>query len=240
MDQQKWDKTCMKLAYDVAEHSTCLRRKVGAVISKDNRIIATGFNGAPEGIPHCRKCLRDIENVPSGQRHELSRAVHAEMNAIIQCALHGVSPEDATIYVTVTPCSMCLKVLINARIKRIVVDRDIYPDKLTKDLLNDSGIVLEVLDTPKPKNTTDDNIRTLLCMEHELAKISPIPVADHGSISISKYNDIISSVDDMRELMKESKSKCPLTDYRPNFYFNTDTYVSPECSIHIINDKVLK
>lgn len=149
MDIKKWDKTCMDLAYSVAEHATCLRRKVGAVVSKDGRIIATGFNGAPERIPHCTTCLRDELKVPSGERHELSRAVHAEMNAIIQCALNGVSPEGATIYITVTPCSMCLKVLINARIKRIVIDSDTYPDKLTKELLDQRGIILEVLNAPK-------------------------------------------------------------------------------------------
>ena len=145
MNKEKWDRTCMDLAYAVSEHATCLRRKVGAVISKDGRIIATGFNGAPEGVPHCTECIRDKLNVPSGQRHELSRAVHAEMNAIIQCALHGVSPEGATIYITVTPCSMCLKALINARIKRIVIDKDIYPDELTRQLLEDSNIELEIL-----------------------------------------------------------------------------------------------
>ncbi len=233
MDQRKWDNTCMKLAYEVAEHSTCLRRKVGAVISKDNRIIATGFNGAPEGIPHCRKCLRDIENVPSGQRHELSRAVHAEMNAIIQCALHGTSPEGATIYVTVTPCSMCLKALINARIKRIVVDKDIYPDKLTKDLLNDSGIVLEVLDTSPIESENNFTIRTLECRQHEFAKITHIPTATPGSISITNYEDI-------RERMESMKPKCPLRDYRPNFYFNNDNNRPTDFNIHIINDKILK
>lgn len=145
MNKKKWDRTCMELAYLVSEHSTCLRRKVGAVIAKDNRIIATGFNGSPEGIDHCTTCMRDELKVPSGQRHELSMAVHAEMNAIIQCALHGVSPEGATIYITVTPCSMCLKSLINARIKRIVIDKDIYPDDLTRKLLEQSNIELDVL-----------------------------------------------------------------------------------------------
>lgn len=153
MNKEKWDLTCMRLAYEVAQHATCLRRKVGAVISKDYRIIATGFNGAPEGIEHCTTCMRDALNVPSGQRHELSMAVHAEMNAIIQCALHGVSPEGSTIYVTVTPCSMCLKALINARIKRIVIDNDVYPDELSKKLLNESGIEFVVLKPNKNKKS---------------------------------------------------------------------------------------
>lgn len=153
MNKEKWDLTCMRLAYEVAQHATCLRRKVGAVISKDYRIIATGFNGAPEGIEHCTTCMRDVLNVPSGQRHELSMAVHAEMNAIIQCALHGVSPEGSTIYVTVTPCSMCLKALINARIKRIVIDNDVYPDELSRKLLNESGIEFVVLKSNKNKKS---------------------------------------------------------------------------------------
>lgn len=168
MDKYKWDRTCMDLAYSVAEHATCLRRKVGAVISKDHRIIATGFNGAPEGIRHCTNCMRDELKIPSGQRHELSMAVHAEMNAIIQCALNGVSPEGATIYVTVTPCSMCLKALINARIKRIVIDKDIYPDKLSKRLLEESGVQLVVLNK-------DENTRTLEYKIDEVSKDNQIP-----------------------------------------------------------------
>ncbi|MFH0732797.1 MAG: cytidine/deoxycytidylate deaminase family protein [Candidatus Omnitrophota bacterium] len=126
-----WDEYFLKVAQLVCERSTCLRRKVGAVLVKDKHILSTGYNGAPKGIPHCEfaGCLREELNIPSGQRHELCRGLHAEQNAIIQAAVYGVSLDDATLYCTNQPCFICAKMIINAGIKRIVV-RGSYPDKM--------------------------------------------------------------------------------------------------------------
>ena len=132
----------MQVAEIMAKRSTCLRRKVGAVLVKDNHIIATGYNGAPAGLEHCKHCLREAENVPSGQRHELCRAVHAEQNVIIQAALHGASTAGAELYVTDSPCSICAKMIINAGIKKVVF-KGSYPDKLSLELLKSSNVKLE-------------------------------------------------------------------------------------------------
>lgn len=132
----------MEMAELTAKRSSCLRRHVGAVIVKDKHIIATGYNGAPRRVPHCEElggCLRQQMGVPSGQRHELCRAVHAEQNAIIQAATLGVSIEGGTIYVTHQPCSVCAKMIINAGISRIVV-KEGYPDELAVEILEQAGI----------------------------------------------------------------------------------------------------
>lgn len=137
-----WDEYFMGMAKLTAERSTCLRRQVGAVIVKDRHIIATGYNGAPRGLAHCGQlggCLREQLKVPSGQRHELCRALHAEQNAIIQAATLGQSIEGASIYITHQPCSICSKMIINAGISRIVVDQG-YPDELATNLLEEAGI----------------------------------------------------------------------------------------------------
>lgn len=143
-----WDEYFMGMAKLTSQRSTCLRRKVGAVIVKDKHIIATGYNGAPRGLSHCAElggCLREELNVPSGQRHELCRALHAEQNAIIQAATLGQSIEGASIYITHQPCSICSKMIINAGIDRIVVDEG-YPDKLATNLLEEAGIKVVKLD----------------------------------------------------------------------------------------------
>jgi dCMP deaminase len=116
------DEYFLKIASVVAERSTCRRHHVGAVAVKDKHILATGYNGAPAGAKDCIRlgCLRDELKIPSGERHEICRAVHAEQNVIIQASLHGVSLEGATIYATHTPCVLCAKMLVNARIKRYV------------------------------------------------------------------------------------------------------------------------
>ncbi|HID43899.1 MAG TPA: dCMP deaminase family protein, partial [Archaeoglobaceae archaeon] len=116
------DEYFMEIAQVVAKRSTCLRQKVGAIIVKDKRILTTGYNGAPSSLPHCLDvgCLREQLNIPSGERHELCRAVHAEQNAIIQAALHGASIANATLYTTHQPCIMCAKMLINAKIRKVV------------------------------------------------------------------------------------------------------------------------
>ena len=126
-----WDEYFMEFAKLTAKRSTCLRRQVGAVIVKNNHVIATGYNGAPTGVPHCSEyggCLRQKLNVPSGERHELCRALHAEQNAIIQAAVHGQSIEGGTIYITLCPCVICTKMIINAGSKRVVVLDNSYPD----------------------------------------------------------------------------------------------------------------
>lgn len=137
-----WDEYFMQMAELTAKRSTCLRRQVGAVIVKDRHIIATGYNGAPRGLQHCEEkggCLRQQLGVPSGQRHELCRALHAEQNAIIQAATLGQSIEEGTIYVTHQPCVICAKMIINAGIKRIVV-REAYPDEMATEILDEAGI----------------------------------------------------------------------------------------------------
>lgn len=121
--------------------STCLRRKVGALIVKDKRILSSGYNGAPSGCQHCETvgCLRDELKIPSGERHELCRASHAEQNAIVQAAKHGVNIDGSTIYVTNQPCVICSKLIINAGIHKIVFN-GAYPDTLSLDLLREANI----------------------------------------------------------------------------------------------------
>ena len=143
-----WDEYVMDMAVLTAKRSTCLRRQVGAVIVKDKHIIATGYNGAPRGVPHCDEkggCLRQQLNVPSGERHELCRALHAEQNAIIQAATLGQSIEGGTIYVTNQPCVICAKMIINAGIRRIVV-KEGYPDELAVEILREADLSIVMLE----------------------------------------------------------------------------------------------
>ena len=147
MNRPSWDEYFMQMAELTAKRSTCLRRNVGAIIVKDKHIIATGYNGAPKGLPHCEElggCLRQKLVVPSGERHELCRALHAEQNAIIQAATLGQSIEGATIYVTHQPCIICAKMIINAGISRIVV-RSGYPDKMAEDMAREANLRIEML-----------------------------------------------------------------------------------------------
>ncbi|MEY8321774.1 dCMP deaminase family protein [Lachnospiraceae bacterium 46-61] len=139
-----WDEYFMQIVEVVKTRSTCLRRQVGAVIVKDNRIITTGYNGAPSGLRHCTElggCERQRMGIPSGERHELCRALHAEQNAIIQAAKLGNTTEGATLYVNVQPCVICAKMLINAGIVRVVYKGD-YPDDMSKVMLEEAGIDL--------------------------------------------------------------------------------------------------
>ncbi len=138
-----WDDYFMEIAHVAAKRSTCLRRTVGAVIVCENRLLTTGYNGAPQGVAHCvdTGCRREQLKIPSGQRHELCTAVHAEQNAIIQAAVHGVSIAGGTIYTTTQPCVLCAKMLINAGIKRIVFEGD-YPDQLAIGFLQAAGVEL--------------------------------------------------------------------------------------------------
>lgn len=138
------DEYFLKIAGFVAERSTCQRRKVGAVIVKEKRILATGYNGAPAGLPHCDAtgCLRQKLNISSGTRHELCRALHAEMNAILQAAYYGVNISESTLYATNQPCILCAKMLINARMKKIVIAAG-YPDDDALELFKKAGVELE-------------------------------------------------------------------------------------------------
>ncbi len=136
-----WDEYFLEIACLVSRRSTCLRRRVGAVLVRDKRILATGYNGVPSKIRHCSEvgCIREKMSVPSGERHELCRGLHAEQNAFLQAALHGTSVKDASLYSTTQPCVICAKMIINAGIKEIVIQGD-YPDKMSKDLLREAKI----------------------------------------------------------------------------------------------------
>lgn len=133
----------MEIASTVAKRSTCLRHKNGAVLVRDKQILSTGYNGAPIGLPHCEEvgCLREMNKIPSGERHELCRGAHAEANAIIQAALHGISTENSIMYSTHQPCSMCTKLMLNAKVKEVVYNAP-YPDQLSLDLLQQAGVNL--------------------------------------------------------------------------------------------------
>jgi len=133
----------MDIAFLVAKRSTCLRRQVGAIAVTDKRILATGYNGAPSGLAHCLEvgCLREELGVPSGERHELCRGLHAEQNVIIQAAYHGVSIKGATLYCTNLPCSICSKMLINAGIGDVVYQEG-YADSMTEEMLQAAGVTL--------------------------------------------------------------------------------------------------
>jgi len=141
-----WDEYFMAIAELVSSRSTCLRRHVGAVLVKEKRILATGYNGAPSGITHCEKvgCIREKMKIPSGERHELCRGLHAEQNAIIQAAYHGVSIKGSILYITCHPCSVCAKMIINAGIGEIII-KDTYPDKIAAELLNEAGVKIRVI-----------------------------------------------------------------------------------------------
>ena len=143
MSRPPWDEYFMEIVDLVKTRSTCLRRQVGALIVKDKRILASGYNGAPAGVSHCDEvgCLRQQLNIPSGERHELCRAIHAEQNAIVQAAYSGTSVRGATMYVSLQPCSLCAKLMINAGITKLVY-RGLYPDELSLSMLNEAGIEL--------------------------------------------------------------------------------------------------
>ena len=138
-----WETYFMDITALVAKRSTCLRRAVGAIIVKDKQILSTGYNGAPKNVRHCREvgCLREKLNVASGQRHELCRGIHAEQNAIIQAAFHGVSVKNASLFCTNQPCSICAKMIINAGIRKIYY-RSGYADPLALEMIEESGVEL--------------------------------------------------------------------------------------------------
>ena len=132
----------MSIAEQVSTRSTCIRRHIGAVLVKDKRILATGYNGVPQGLAHCTEvgCLREQRGIPSGTRHELCRGIHAEQNAVIQAARHGTPIDGSTAYCTHQPCVLCAKILLNAGVVDIVF-RDAYPDPLAEEMLAEAGVV---------------------------------------------------------------------------------------------------
>lgn len=136
-----WDEYFLEVALLVSKRATCLRRRVGAVLVKEKKILATGYNGAPSGLKHCLDvgCLRERYKVPSGERHELCRGLHAEQNVILQAALYGISTKGSMLYITNQPCIICAKMLINAGIEEIIITGD-YPDKLARNFLQEAKI----------------------------------------------------------------------------------------------------
>ena len=144
MKRPSWDEYFMTFTKVAASRSTCLRRAVGAILVKDKRILATGYNGAPAGMKHCLEvgCLRENTSIPSGTRHELCRGLHAEQNAIIQAAFHGISIKGSTLYCTTKPCVICSKMIINAGIRSIYYEEG-YEDPLAEQMLSEAKIVLE-------------------------------------------------------------------------------------------------
>ncbi len=141
-----WDEYFLRIAELVSSRSTCLRRRVGAVIVKDKRILSTGYNGAPSMIEHCAaaECIREKLKIPSGERHELCRGLHGEQNAFLQAALHGTSLKDSVLYSTTQPCIICAKMIINAGIKEVVIRGD-YPDKMAKEFLRKAKVIVRTI-----------------------------------------------------------------------------------------------
>ena len=142
-----WDEYFLKIAGEVAGRSTCLRRQIGAVLVMDKRILATGYNGVPSGLRHCSEvgCLREQQKVPSGERHELCRGLHAEMNVLLQAAKYGIAICGSILYTTHHPCSLCAKMVINAGITQIVTSQD-YPDPLAKEMLKEAGVQIRIVE----------------------------------------------------------------------------------------------
>lgn len=147
-----WDEYFLEVAHLVSKRATCLRRSVGAVLVKDKKILATGYNGAPTGLAHCLDigCLREKLKIPSGERHELCHGLHAEQNVLLQAALHGISTKDSIIYITNQPCVICAKMLINAGIREIVIANG-YPDKMAKKFLREAKIKIRTINNFKQK-----------------------------------------------------------------------------------------
>jgi len=143
INRPTWEEYFMDITRLVAKRATCLRRQVGAVLVVDKRLLATGYNGAPSGLAHCLEvgCLREKNKIPSGERHELCRGLHAEQNAIIQAAFHGIRIQGATLYCTNLPCVICTKMIINAGIKEIIYESG-YADDLSREMLLEARIPL--------------------------------------------------------------------------------------------------
>lgn len=146
LERPSWTEYFMGIADLVATRSTCIRRKVGAILVKERRILCSGYNGAPSKIAHCLEtgCLRDQMKIPSGEKHELCRGVHAEQNAIIQAACHGISVSGATLYCTDQPCSICAKMIINAGITSVYFRKQ-YNDSMSIEMFKQAEITLSAV-----------------------------------------------------------------------------------------------
>jgi len=146
VERPDWDHYFMQIATVVSSRSTCMRKQVGALLVLNKRILTTGYNGAPGGLTHCGEvgCLRQELQVPSGERHELCRGLHAEQNAIIQAAVHGVAIKDSVLYCTLYPCAVCAKMLINAGVSSLVLKEN-YSDNLAKNFFTEAGIVVNFI-----------------------------------------------------------------------------------------------
>lgn len=146
VERPDWDHYFMQIATVVSSRSTCMRKQVGALLVLNKRILTTGYNGAPGGLTHCGEvgCLRQELQVPSGERHELCRGLHAEQNAIIQAAVHGVAIKDSVLYCTLYPCAVCAKMLINAGVSSLVLKEN-YSDNLAKNIFTEAGIVVNFI-----------------------------------------------------------------------------------------------
>ena len=143
MTRPSWERYFMSIAQQVATRSTCLRRQVGCIMVLERRIVSTGYNGAPSGLPHCEEvgCIRESRRVASGERHELCRGLHAEQNAVIQAAMHGTAVRDSTVFCTHKPCILCTKMLINAGVRRVFY-REGYEDSMADEMANEAGMEL--------------------------------------------------------------------------------------------------
>jgi len=141
LNRPDWNQYFMEMAELAAKRASCLRRKVGAVLVKNKKVLATGYNGAPKDITHCEVtgCLREKLEVPSGERHEICRGVHAEQNLVAQAACHGVKTEGSTVYCTHQPCIICTKILINAGVEKIYF-KNSYSDQFAEKLLKESNV----------------------------------------------------------------------------------------------------
>jgi dCMP deaminase len=154
MKRLSWDEYFLKIADTVSERSTCLRRKVGAVLVSDKRILSTGYNGAPKGLEHCEDvgCLRKKLKIKSAERIEICRGTHAEQNALVQAAHFGMPVAGATLYSTHFPCITCAKMLINAGVEKIVA-KNSYPDNLSKEFIKEAGVITKIINNRKTKHT---------------------------------------------------------------------------------------
>lgn len=146
MTRPSWERYFMSIAHQVATRSTCLRRQVGCIVVLEKRIVSTGYNGAPSGLPHCEEvgCIRETRHVASGERHELCRGLHAEQNAIIQAAMHGTAVRGSTVFCTHKPCNLCMKMLINAGVHRVYYSEG-YEDGMADEMAREAGMELTYL-----------------------------------------------------------------------------------------------
>ena len=143
MTRPSWERYFMSIAGQVATRSTCLRRQVGCIIVLEKRIVSTGYNGAPSGLPHCEQvgCVRETRGVASGERHELCRGLHAEQNAIIQAAMHGTAVRGGSVFCTHKPCILCTKMLINAGVRRVYYEQG-YEDEMADEMAREADLLL--------------------------------------------------------------------------------------------------